>query len=285
MKYVLHINQEQAIELGIANIIQAHIFDLLTTASTWATPVEVEGETYFWVARQTIASELPLLDLKPDTVYRYIKNLAEIGIIDYVKSGKKDCLRISEKGKKYLSGTMSEKNPNPYFGKKSELEQNSEKNPRKLGKKSENNPENNPTDPTTSINPTTKDQKEPTPQKNGGKKSRKKKVFAKDFELPGCVTEKELQEFIDHRDLIKKPMSKLAVNKFLKHLVNLSNQGFYVRDLIDKAIMNGWQSVYAPNGGNHATSKKSNPVSRADQQRAAANKLVASLQSTHDAHG
>lgn len=84
-----------------------------------------------------------------------------------------------------------------------------------------------------------------------GKKPCKKKVLAKDFELPSCVTETELQEFIDHRDLIKKPMSELAVNKFLKHLVNLSNRGFYVRELIDTAIMNGWQSVHAPKGGNH----------------------------------
>ena len=110
--------------MGITNISQAHILDLLTTVSAWATPIDVGSETYYWVARQTIANELPLLDLKPDTVYRYLKKLAELGLIDYVKSGKKDCVRISEKGKKYLSDTMSENNPSHYVGKKSELEQN-----------------------------------------------------------------------------------------------------------------------------------------------------------------
>lgn len=157
MKYTLYVNQEKAINLGITNINQGLILDFLTTISAWASPVEVDGETYYWVARQKIADELPLLKLKPDTVYRHIKKLAEIGVIDYTKLGKKDCLRLSEKGKNYLSDTMSEINPNHYVGNKSELPQNSEINPSKLGNKSEKNSEINPTYKTTNIYTTTKD--------------------------------------------------------------------------------------------------------------------------------
>lgn len=160
MKYSLYVNQQKALDLGIKNINQAHIFDLLTTASTWATPIVVGEDVYYWVARQQIADDLPLLALKNDTVYRHLKVLAEIKLIDYKKVGKKDCIRVTKKGREYLikggENAMSEINPNHYVGNKSEKNENSEINPRKLGNKSENNSEINPTDTTTSINHTTK---------------------------------------------------------------------------------------------------------------------------------
>ncbi len=151
MKYNLNINQAQALNLGIKNINQAHIFDLLTSASTWATTEIVNNNVYYFVARQMIVEELKLLNLKPDTVYRHLKSLNKINLIDYIKVGKKDCIRITEKGKKYLSkskknnSTMSEINSNRYVGNKSELEQNSEINLRKSENNSENNSELNPT--------------------------------------------------------------------------------------------------------------------------------------------
>lgn len=151
MKYTLHINQALALELGIKNINQAHIFDLLTTASTWAKPEIIGAEVYYWVARQNICTELPLLNLKPDTVYRHLKGLNVLGLIDYQKVGKKDCIRITDLGRKYLLKNENEH----YVGNKSELNENSEINPNKLGNKSENDSEINPTYPTTNTNPTT----------------------------------------------------------------------------------------------------------------------------------
>ena len=124
MKYTLNINQPQAIELGISSANQALIFDLLTSAATWAKPEIIENDVFYWVARQTIANELELLKLKPDTIYRHLKSLAKIGLINYKKVGKKDCIQITKKGQKYLikdkNSTMSEINPNHYVGNKSE---------------------------------------------------------------------------------------------------------------------------------------------------------------------
>ncbi len=159
MKYVIGFNQKMALELGIANANQAHIFDLLTTASTWATPVTVGNKVYYWVSRQSVARELEILHLKPDTVYRHLKSLADLGLIDYVKDGKKDCVKITAKGKKYLSDSpMSETDPNHYVGNKSESDQNSEIDPSKSGNRSEKSSEIDPTYPTTNTNPATKDQ-------------------------------------------------------------------------------------------------------------------------------
>ena len=144
MKYILHINQEQAIKLGMTNTSQAIIFDLLSTASTWAEPVIYENKVYYWVARQVIVKELPLLHLKEDTVYRHLKELDKIDLIVYIKVGKKDCINITKKGRKYISNTISEINPNNYVGNKSE--NNSEINPNNyVGNKSEKNSDLNPT--------------------------------------------------------------------------------------------------------------------------------------------
>jgi len=149
MKYTIYVNQAKAIDLGLTNINQAMIFDLLTTASTWAKATHINGEVYYWVARQSIVKELPILGLKPDTAYRHLKALGELGLIDYKKDGKKDCIRITNKGKEYLSSTMSETNPSS--------SKNTEMNPSKCGNESENNSEMNPTYPTTiKTNPTTK---------------------------------------------------------------------------------------------------------------------------------
>lgn len=149
MKYNLHVNQVQAIELGIKNINQALIFDLLSICAVWAEEEIIDNKVYYFVARQKIADELKILDLKLDTVYRHLKSLADIGVIEYKKSGKKDCIRITKKGKKYHSNTMSEINPN--------FEENtmSEINPKKLGNKSEKHSDLFPTYNTTIHYPTT----------------------------------------------------------------------------------------------------------------------------------
>jgi DNA-binding MarR family transcriptional regulator len=148
MKYTLYINQLKAIELGITNLNQAHIFDLLTTASSWASVEIINNEYFYWVSRQAICRELVLLNLKPDTVYRHLKSLEKIGLIIYKKLNKKDCVRITKKGGKYLSNTtkitMSEMNPKR-LGNKSEKGS-------KLGNESEKDSEMNPTYQTTSIN-------------------------------------------------------------------------------------------------------------------------------------
>ena len=133
MKYTLTINQKQALELSLTNVNQAIILQLIADAHSWAEHVIIGKDVYYWTARQKIAKELPLLNLKDDTVYRHLKSLRKINLIDYVKVGKKDCCRLTKKGKTY------------YVGNKSELELNSEINPIKLGNKSESVSEINPT--------------------------------------------------------------------------------------------------------------------------------------------
>lgn len=143
MKYTLNINQQQAIALGLKNATEAIIFGMICDCATWAEPVIIENEVFYWTSRTKFVNDLPLLDLKVDTVYRYLKSLEKLGLISYKKQGVKDCVKLTELGKSY------------YVGKKSESEDfaMSEKNPTKLGKKSENDSEKNPTYSSTSSYP------------------------------------------------------------------------------------------------------------------------------------
>ena len=139
MRYTLFINQPVAIELGMENTTEAHLFGELIIAPTWADELIVDGKVYYWVARQKICNALPLLNLKPDTVYRYMKKLDAKGVIEYKKVGKKDCIRITPLGKKKICNKV-------YVGKKSEfyafcyVGKKSEKTRKKIRICSEKNP-------------------------------------------------------------------------------------------------------------------------------------------------
>jgi len=139
MKYTIAINQKQAIELGLTNINQLFIFDLLTSAQSWAKTIIIDGESHYWVARQVIAEQLPILNLKPDTVYRHLMELSRLGLISYMKHGNMDCINITEKGKSYQFGSKSD---------------NSEVDNEQLGSRPQDDSEANPTyKATTSISP------------------------------------------------------------------------------------------------------------------------------------
>jgi len=124
------------------NAQQGILFALLYEAPAWAKEEIIENKTYYFVSRNLILEELPMFFEKSDTVYRNLKVLQEKGLIEYIKQGKKDLIRITAKGKTWneFKDNNSEKNPNS--------EQNSEKNPNNLGKKSEKEPKNSEKNPT-----------------------------------------------------------------------------------------------------------------------------------------
>lgn len=126
MKFNITLNQPQMIKHNL-NVTQWCILDIISIAPSWCEAITKDGEVYFWIARQKIAEELKALDLKADTIYRILKKLVVLGFLEYEKSGKKDLIKLSKKGKDLFVSAMSETNPNHYVGNKSE--NNSEKNP------------------------------------------------------------------------------------------------------------------------------------------------------------
>jgi hypothetical protein len=144
MRYNINIDQRFCLEWGL-NFAEGAVFGILYNLSSWADPVVVDGQIFYHASRNKVMDELPMLTDKPDTVYRIFKHLADENraLIQYEKDGRKDLIRLTDRGKKW----NSEKNPS--------LADNSENIPNELGKKSENNSEKNPTDKNTNIITTT----------------------------------------------------------------------------------------------------------------------------------
>lgn len=149
MRFNINIDQRFCLEWGL-NLTEGAVFDILYNLSSWADPVMIEGQVFYHASRNKITEELPMLTDKSDTIYRIFKHLAadERALIQYEKAGRKDLIRLTDRGKEW----NSEKNPS--------LVDNSENFPTELGKKSENNSEKNPTNKNTSIINTTSNKKE-----------------------------------------------------------------------------------------------------------------------------
>lgn len=247
MKFTLTINQKACIDLGLKNINQAHIFSLLMTASTWAKGLLMpDNEISYWVARQTVCDELPLLNLKPDTVYRHMKSLAELGLIDYQKDGKKDMIRVTEKGKSYLSSR--------YVGNKSEKGEStmSEINPSKLGNKSEKQPKNSEINPTYPItnNPITNNPKESKPKKN---------LDYSEIDPPQNLHIPTWQSWMKYKQQIKKPYrTEQGIKTAMNQLAELSHE--QQEACINSSIMNEYQGFFVDKfkGNNYGNSNNQN---------------------------
>ncbi len=141
MRYTSTINNLKCVEWGLT-LSQAFLLDILIISDLWAKRETIDGVDYRWVSRNKVLDEIPHAYKTADTVYRSLRDLADKDVIEYKKLGKKDLIRFTEKGKEWVfcqSGFESK------LGNKSELHDNSEINPNKLGNKSDNNSDSNPT--------------------------------------------------------------------------------------------------------------------------------------------
>jgi len=147
MQFTLTINQVKALEWGL-NSQQALLFSFVYGCPSWAKPMQTPDGIYFALSKAKITDELPLLTGKPDTAYRMLKALEEVGLIELSSTSSITLFRLTEKATEWnqkLDG--SEKYPTPPTGTKGrkKIRSTSEKNPSMVGKKSEPRSEKNPT--------------------------------------------------------------------------------------------------------------------------------------------
>lgn len=130
MKYFPIFNQTKALEWQL-NTSEALIFQLLTELPSWADSVIINGNIWYFAAREKLCEEMPIVTQKPDTMYRILKSLQDKGLIENTKINRVDFIRFTTLTKDWKN-----------HGKFSEQ---SEKNPSNHGKFSESNSEKNPT--------------------------------------------------------------------------------------------------------------------------------------------
>ncbi len=147
MRYTSTINNLKCVEWKLT-LSQAFLLDILIISDLWAKRETVDDIDYRWVSRNKILDEIPHAYKTADTVYRSLKDLADKGIIDYQKLGKKDLIRFTDKGKEWV---FCQTGFDSKLGNKSESDSNSEINPSEFGNNPENNSDSNPTDNGTNL--------------------------------------------------------------------------------------------------------------------------------------
>ena len=97
MKYSITIDNVTTTKWGL-KIAEAYLFAWIYALPSWAESATIENETYYFASRNKVIEELPPLTDKPDTVYRYYKKLQDAGLIECIKIGAKDYVRLTKKG-------------------------------------------------------------------------------------------------------------------------------------------------------------------------------------------
>lgn len=128
MRYNSTINNVKANEWGLT-IQQAYLFSWFYELPSWANKVMIENEIYYFASKNKAIEELPILTEKPDTMYRFYKQLECLDLVIIRKIDGKDYVALTTKAKEW---NLS----------KSDY---SENNPSIVGLFSENYSENNPT--------------------------------------------------------------------------------------------------------------------------------------------
>jgi uncharacterized protein YdaU (DUF1376 family) len=81
--------------------------------------------------------------------------------------------------------------------------------------------------------------------KNQEPRTKTSKATTAKIEIPKWLPEKSWEEWLEYRRSTKKPMSELAMTKFINQLDNLVKQGYDPVKLLDTAIASNWSTVYA----------------------------------------
>lgn len=232
MRITSFINNSKCIEWDLT-MQQGALFDLLNQLHTWAEPISIDGEIYYWASKQMICNEIPLAYNKVDTVYRALKTLREKGLINYRKHGEKDCISLTTKGKEW----NSEINPN--LGNKSEQTRIEIRE-------------------TSEINPTYKNTNINNTKISNIKKINKKDSFDPISVKPKNVSLEVWKNWIDYKADKKQkllPSTWQAQRKMLEAQPD-------PEAVINMSIMNGWQGLF-PN--KTQLSGKTKPGSFANQ--------------------
>jgi hypothetical protein len=96
MKYIPSVDQIMAIDFKLL-IGDAHAFDLILEAQSWAKSIIVEGVEYYYLAQEKMVEEVPLYIGSVSAASRAIINLHKRGWIKKVTQGRKNYYRVESR--------------------------------------------------------------------------------------------------------------------------------------------------------------------------------------------
>ena len=98
MQFSIYINQMRSLEWGL-NLSQSALFAFLYEAQSWAEQIIIDGDTYYWVAKEKVIEELPILTDKPNTIRKLLVDIERLELISRAVRNNKPVFRVTEKGK------------------------------------------------------------------------------------------------------------------------------------------------------------------------------------------
>jgi hypothetical protein len=280
MKYNLNINQFAIIEQGLdVDLYDAAILNFVCDwlGNSSATIVNHQGLPFTWISHKLIIKQIPMLrtrtknGMKPmskDTVYRRMKRLCEIGLLQshpeskvlgmslYRGTAKLDAIKygavsaptdINPKGYGYKSVGATDTNPNYNTIKDNTIINNKEKQIFNLQGDLEKELDG----------PKQKETKKKKEKKVAPKKEKVQINYPSTFSSALVAA---MNEFIQFRKEMKKPFrSQLSINKKIKQLqAQVEKYGEeVVIESINIAIANGWQGTF-PESGLKSLNQKTN---------------------------
>ena len=246
MRYTTRINNVRALEWGI-NMTQAALFDLINECASWASTATINGVTFYWVSRQLVIEELPLVFRKEDAVYRTLKVLEEKGLVETAKMDGRDYVRITPEGAKWNSHDVPETEP------RENSRDIREKN-RNLRENSRNSSGKNPTDKDINNQPANQGtnqfgapahapdppSREPSPPPHAKPKRQSREEVFVAFVVGQGVDEETARCWWQYRD--GKPMTSKA---WERHCAQAEAAGITPQAAADYTAGRGWAGFYA----------------------------------------
>lgn len=228
MRFSSTIDNIHSVEWGLS-VNQAYLFSWIYSLPSWAEKVTYDNCLFFYASRHKVITEMPLLTDKPDTVYRYYKQLEAVGLILMIRIDNKDYVTLTDKGKRWNQvdeGLKTAIRPTDNFPT--------------TGNTSENNSENFPTNNNTISNTGLENN---IPEK-------KKAAEKKPLKTPALVDTRPAEENIPPPNLqFKKPMKDCMMEIYGKRWddpdIRCPNEAIFKEwqmliDLINKKYSDIW---------------------------------------------
>lgn len=217
MKYtIFQFNQKKAVEYGL-NLKDLAILHWFTDFNNTdrMMPQIVDGKTFYWVKYQAIINDLPVLEVKTkDGIYRILKKLSRIGILDHTTIKRDGTYSYYKKGAKFIDLLWVSDEKSEGYGQKT------------VGGTDEKS-----------------EQIDSSITDNSSIKNPPK------IDIPDYINKESFDEWIDYRKKdLKKPLTQRSANIMFKTLKYYTKQ--QQSAYIDKAIESKWASVYPPHTGN-----------------------------------
>ena len=248
MRYTTRINNVRALEWGI-NMTQAALFDLINECASWASTVTINGVTFYWVSRQLVIKELPLVFRKEDAVYRTLKVLEEKGLVETAKMDGRDYVRITPEGAKWNSHDVPETEPRENSRNVREKNRNPRENSRNSSGK-------NPTDKDINNQPTNQGTnqfgapaRDPAPREPSSEIPKPPPAKPEKFDAWAVLSDmgverKHFDAWMQarKRKRLSSPIDEVALGAFLREIGKV---GLTAHDAARMCAEKGWGSIEA----------------------------------------